>query len=515
MIFLSWNMIGQTKVEGYAFESGNRGFLKDIRVTLTNISTEESTKAITDENGKYVFEIEVGNDYRVKLENDLFISTEIEFKEDQITEGETVFLSHEMKREPGYIFEITLAEKNREPDAPKDQMKGALVEVFNNTKEEEELIIDGLTVPDFKVNLKKGNHYTVMVRHPEFLTKRMEAYVDVEGCILCFEGIGDVRPGVSDNLTEGNTQGTLLANVELERYFDGKVISLSNIYYDLDDSRITSKAAAELDKVAVFINDNPNIEIELSSHTDSRGQAKYNQKLSQQRSESAVGYLLDRGKVNPNQMTAQGYGESELLNECEDGVKCSEDKHKINRRTELKLLKIESRESYKPLAELKREERFEQMLKELEFGGDQVRISTEDDLPPGVRNNSESEIENTSEKNEEDEMVTESTENVQSELSDLESGSIETESDLSLHDVSDYTGYRLVIHFSRFSLPETHELFANNEEVLDYVTKDNNHLYMIGEYNSRKKALKELKEKVQVKYPNAYLVGFMDGIRIE
>ena len=214
--------LGQAKIEGYAFETGNRGFIKSVNVTLTEKKSGVAQYSHTDENGKYEFVIGSTHGYIVKLEHDLFATSEIEVAQKDIVEGETIFLSHEMKREPGYIFEITLAEKNREPNAPKDQMKGALIEVYNNTKEETILIIDSLIVPDFKIDLKKGNHYTLLVRHPQFLTKRMEAFVNVEGCILCFEGIGDVRPGVSDNLTEGNSQGTLLANVEMEKYFDGK-----------------------------------------------------------------------------------------------------------------------------------------------------------------------------------------------------------------------------------------------------------------------------------------------------
>ncbi|MDG2449051.1 MAG: carboxypeptidase-like regulatory domain-containing protein, partial [Saprospiraceae bacterium] len=137
-------VFSQTQVEGYAFESGNRGFLKGVNVTLIDFVTNDTQTAITDENGKYIFNIQTGHNYLLRLENDLFETIEIEIKREQISENDTVFLSHELKREPGYIFEITLAEKNAEPNAPKNQLKGALVEVFNNTKEEEVLIIDSL-----------------------------------------------------------------------------------------------------------------------------------------------------------------------------------------------------------------------------------------------------------------------------------------------------------------------------------------------------------------------------------
>ena len=208
----------------------------------------------------------------------------------------------------------------------------------------------------------------------------MEAFVDVEGCILCFEGIGDVRPGVSDNLTAENKQGTLLANVELDRSTEGKTIAAANIYYDLNDHVIKPKAAAELDKIAVFLKDNPQITVELGSHTDARGTTDFNLKLSQRRSESAVKYLIDYGGILSDHIVAQGYGESRLANRCRDGVACAEKEHALNRRTELRILNSEIATIIKSLAEMKREEEFEKMITEIQFGS-QIRVSSEDELP--------------------------------------------------------------------------------------------------------------------------------------
>ena len=515
IILFAYNLFGQTNLEGYAFESGNRGFLPNVNVTLVDKDTGEIEVTLTDVNGKYIFQIDSNHDYEVKLEHDLFEPISIEFSSEDSKEGETMFLSHEMTREPGYIFEITLAEKNKEPDAPKDALNGALIEVYNNTEENVILKIDSLNRPDFRVDLKKGNHYTILVRHRDFLTKRMEAFVDVEGCILCFEGIGDVHPGVSDNLTEKNQQGTLLANIELEKYFDGKIISLSNIYYKYNEFNITSDAATELDKAAVFINDNPNIKVELSSHTDSRGRSDYNEQLSQQRSEAAVRYLLDKGGVNPNQITAQGYGEEQPINECKDGATCTEEEHAANRRTELKLLKIEEVKGLKTLEDLKREERFEKMLKEIEFGGSQIRVESEEELPGenGLAKDEADEADDDGniEVDKED-MTTEYTEEVTTTGPNPPEG---LHDGVVNNDDESFTGFRLVIHFSRFSLPDSNKIFERHEDVIDYVTMDRNHLYMVGDFGSRREATKYLQDVLLKDYPNAYLVAFRVGIRVE
>ena len=85
--------------------------------------------------------------------------------------------------------------------------------------------------------------------------------------------------------------------------------------------------------VANFLQNRPEIEVELRSHCDARGPDWYNQKLSERRASSAARYLKDLG-VAPNQVHPVGVGEGELRNECGNGVPCSEAKHQENRRTE-------------------------------------------------------------------------------------------------------------------------------------------------------------------------------------
>ena len=113
---------------------------------------------------------------------------------------------------------------------------------------------------------------------------------------------------------------------------------VENIYYDLDKSDIRPDAATELDKLVVMLKDNPNVKIELSSHTDSRQGNSYNQMLSQLRAESAVKYIISQG-IEPKRIKAKGYGETRLLNRCGNNVKCSEEEHQLNRRTEFKILR--------------------------------------------------------------------------------------------------------------------------------------------------------------------------------
>jgi outer membrane protein OmpA-like peptidoglycan-associated protein len=128
--------------------------------------------------------------------------------------------------------------------------------------------------------------------------------------------------------------------LELERIVVDKPIVLENIYYDLDKFDIRPDAAAGLDNLVTIMMDNPGIKIELSSHTDSRADDKYNDGLSQNRAESAVAYIIAHG-INASRIIAKGYGERQLINECSNNVECTEEQHQQNRRTEFKVLSMQ------------------------------------------------------------------------------------------------------------------------------------------------------------------------------
>lgn len=113
-------------------------------------------------------------------------------------------------------------------------------------------------------------------------------------------------------------------------------INLIHIYYDLDKANIRPDAEPELGKLLTFLNENPSLTVELASHTDSRGTDSYNLDLSQRRAESARQWLVEKG-LDESRISATGYGESQLVNNCGNGVKCSDEEHQKNRRTEFRI----------------------------------------------------------------------------------------------------------------------------------------------------------------------------------
>ncbi len=341
LILSTMSAFGQKiELDGYVYEELNRGFLNEVKVTVLDVTGIYIGETMSDMSGHFVFDgVDVGREYVVQYEKKIFETARDTFSTVGKKAGDKIFLKKQIDRQPGYLLEITLAEKRTDKDLAVDAVNGCRIEVFNVTQNKEELVIDSAKSPVFSVTLQQGNQYTVLVRKQGFFAKRMDANVNVNGCYLCMDGFGTVTPGVTDNLTSArnNKLGTLLSNIELERIEMNKNIAIQNIYYSLASAELTFEARKELDKVISLMKNNGSLVVELGSHTDSRGSEISNMKLSQERAQSAVDYITASGWVDGSRITAKGYGESRLTNKCEDGTPCSEEEHIKNRRTELRI----------------------------------------------------------------------------------------------------------------------------------------------------------------------------------
>jgi outer membrane protein OmpA-like peptidoglycan-associated protein len=118
----------------------------------------------------------------------------------------------------------------------------------------------------------------------------------------------------------------------------GKAIKLDNINFDLDKAEILPQAIPDLQRIVKLMKNNPNTTVEMSSHTDSQGSDSYNQDLSQRRADATVNYIASQG-ISRSRLIARGAGESELKNtKCGNDVPCTDDEHRVNRRTEFKVV---------------------------------------------------------------------------------------------------------------------------------------------------------------------------------
>ncbi|NNE77901.1 MAG: OmpA family protein, partial [Pricia sp.] len=119
-----------------------------------------------------------------------------------------------------------------------------------------------------------------------------------------------------------------------------KKLKTEMIYFSFDKSNIRTDAAKELDKLVSVMNEYPNMVIKIESHTDSRGSKVYNKYLSDNRAKSTRDYIISQGIDASRIESAIGYGENQLINQCDGTVRCSEANHLLNRRSEFIIVKM-------------------------------------------------------------------------------------------------------------------------------------------------------------------------------
>ena len=129
-------------------------------------------------------------------------------------------------------------------------------------------------------------------------------------------------------------QGTVLRDTIFLDLMINEKIALRNIYYDFDKWDILPESGTELDRLVSLMKENPEMKVELGSHTDERGSVPYNIKLSQRRAQSAVDYIVSKG-IDQLRIKAIGYGKSQLIYKSTPDHKCTPTEHRENRRTEI------------------------------------------------------------------------------------------------------------------------------------------------------------------------------------
>ncbi|MGC3966921.1 MAG: OmpA family protein [Pirellulales bacterium] len=174
------------------------------------------------------------------------------------------------------------------------------------------------SVGRFTANLKAEMDYKITYTKPTYFAKN--DYVTTKG-----------------KRSSDSTTIIIPTYGELEKIFPQKQILIPNIYYDYDKATLRPESKLVLDSILSFFSDNPDLKIEIGSHTDARGSDEYNQKLSQERAQSVVDYLIENG-VSSERLQAHGYGETQLVNRCGNGVDCTEEEHQQNRRTTFRVV---------------------------------------------------------------------------------------------------------------------------------------------------------------------------------
>lgn len=518
-------------LEAYVFEDDNRGFLNEVSVKLIDQATEQIlAETFSNKDGFFTFSLPVNKDLLLKVSKSLFFSTEQVISTHKLGEEKKIFSKIKLKRRPGYLLELTLAEARQKADSA-ISVTDTHIEVYNNTTNEQELDIPIYPSPEFKYTLQRGNHYTFLIRKEGYFNKRIEAYVDVKGCIVCIDGVKEIGPGpgVSDNLTQGFEMGTLLANLELEKAGLDQVIALEHIYYDYNSAVIRPDAALELDKVITLLKANPVLLMELGSHTDSKGQKRDNRKLSQARADAALAYIVKNGEIAFERLSAKGYGESQIVNRCVDDVDCTDKEHQENRRTELKIIGYADSDPIERLSlgDILSKEREEALLREV-LSGEVVQVPVKREqqaktvsLAKRVDKEEQSQarsvalVENKpAEKQLKEEVMAKAApapSETKPKAAEKKPASGEHYDFLDIKDA--YVGYKIEILSASTYLDKNHKLFDQYKNVYFQQVSETHFSYLIGHFKERDDAQLYVDALLANEYPQAKVVGFEEGRR--
>jgi outer membrane protein OmpA-like peptidoglycan-associated protein/tetratricopeptide (TPR) repeat protein len=168
----------------------------------------------------------------------------------------------------------------------------------------------------YEFNAKKEPRYRIRFSDHDYVTKEIIAI-----------GKEITKSGISPILLQEK-------NVPIKNGTDlAKVLHANTVYFDFDKKELKREAAVDLQKIVELLQTYPSIEIVIRSYTDSRGDKNYNQRLSECRVQAIIDHLVNSG-IDASRLSGKGYGESQLVNGCQDGVKCSEAEHQRNRRSE-------------------------------------------------------------------------------------------------------------------------------------------------------------------------------------
>lgn len=197
----------------------------------------------------------------------------------------------------------------------KSIIAGALVTLSDSNLNAIKQIITGVD-GSYSFEAECGTLYYIKAAKEDYLTKEQKVSTPSES--------GETKSPISlEKNIKKVTTGSDLA----------KVFNIEIIHFDLDKHNIRKDAAIDLQKIIAVMQQYPQIKIDVRSHTDSRASDKYNRKLSGLRAESTINYMIKNG-IAADRLTGRGYGETQLVNKCSDGVSCTEEEHQRNRRSE-------------------------------------------------------------------------------------------------------------------------------------------------------------------------------------
>lgn len=467
--------VSKAVLVGYIYESNNRGYLNEVKVSITSEDLVHHFETTTDIQGKFQMKIPIieGN-YTIETKKSAFKKGTVLVSTRGRQANEGIFTKLELVRLPGYTLDMTLTDlvDETDPGAPAYGIEGANIQIYNNTLQKEVVNIAKHTSHQVLCHLEQGNEYIFLLRKKGYYAKRMRANVNVNGCILCMEGFGTVTPSVTDNLTKENTMGVLGTNVMMRKMILNEKMKMENIYFDLGKATLRLEAKPQLDELSRMMYDNPQIVVELSTHTDCRGNNQANLDLSQRRANAVVDYIKSRVVLKPNQISGKGYGETQPVNSCVDGVDCTEELYQQNRRAELMVIDIlaEDPMQVRTLSSMMQDRNFDLIL----------NANTQTYATSG-------------------------------ETSELYHRATPSKPQTMR---MNYNGYKIQLLDKEGDLSTSHFLFYEFDTIFLDLLKEQHYAFLVGDYSDYNAAQTALTE-YQKQFPGAKIIAYKNGLRVQ
>lgn len=537
---LAFNVNAQlSNMTGYVYAKNNSGFQDDAEVKIVDSNGKLIAELTTTNGGKFSYSLSQNASYSLTAAKVGFKPETINF---DIGPDSVKYLKVPIDRLPGYLFEATMSETLADYDLTDSlvpevaAIDNARIEIFNNTTKKEEVVWDKYDKHIFHYRFEQGNQYLIMIRKDGYYSKRIMANVNVNGCILCFDGIGSMNPGVVDNLTRENTMGTLASNITIRKLRLDVPVEIPNVSFDGAKLDITPATKSALDKFYRVLVENPQIKVAIMAHTDCRGEARVNQQLSEKRALKMVDYLIKKG-IASNRLQSSGMGESKLKNKCADGVKCSEAEHAENRRYEYKIVELlPIDEEIKPFRRIVKEEDMEKFL-ELANSDEYIEVpadfkstpkptsEAQDNIPvpAGVAKSKPSQPVEVVQSLIPIKKIEPILEPEVSVVSAEPNPEIKTEASLTNDPFFNnkispvptyYTGFMVLIRSGDTILPKKHDIFSQFGNLYGE-ERDGKYDYLIGSFSKKSSAEWFVSNSIAEKFKDAKIIEYKSGKRVE
>jgi outer membrane protein OmpA-like peptidoglycan-associated protein len=295
-------------------------------ITLKVKPLARDTEFITDDEGKTILNLAKG-EYVLRISKDGYLPYQIKIKMPDANRGALLVpLNKALDCIP---FTGVVTSGNKRPQA-------GITVVIRDVVTKQEITVVTDNNGKYESCLKCGKQYDVFALKGNKSSSSVNISTNGQPCS------GELALSRDINISSGivgygkNADGSDVGSAPIT---EGTIILLPNIYFNFNDYSLRPDAKSDLDLVAKMLKVYTEMVIEVGSHTDARGGEDYNKKLSERRSQSAVEYLISLG-ISQERLTAVGYGETRPRNRCVNGVKCSDQLHQENRRTEVRILKI-------------------------------------------------------------------------------------------------------------------------------------------------------------------------------